>query len=245
VRRFFAEGLSADSAEVSLRGDELRHLKVLRLGEGEKVALFNGRGLDCMGVITSVSRASAVVAIESTVASSGESPLNITLLAGLTKAQKPDLIVQKATELGLKSLIFYFAGRSVPEVSEARLNRRLERWRRIALGAVKQCGRSIVPALSCKATLASAIGAANDAGVKLFFYEGGGLPIAEVLAGQEGRAPKGLAILIGPEGGFTEEESLMAQRSGYMACTLGPRILRAETAAIAAVAILQNLLGDI
>jgi len=226
-------------------GDELRHLRVLRLRAGEKVILFNGRGLGFKAVIRSIGDAAAELAIEGALSSHGESPLGIILISALTKGDKPDLIVQKATELGVSSIIFYRAGRSVPEVRAERLDKRLVRWQRIALGAVKQCGRYTLPFINIEPGFAEAMGRAACAEVKLFFYEGGGLPVGDVLEGRRARGPKSMAILIGPEGGFTEDEYGLAVSSGYKPCKLGPRILRAETAAIAAVAIAQNLLGDL
>jgi len=245
LRRFFIEGLTVDSTQAWLRGDEFRHLKVLRLSEGDRVALFNGRGLEFKGVISSIKKDAAGVAIQSAAPSQAESPLDIVLLAGLPKGQKPDLIVQKATELGVKSIIFYCAGRSVPLARGARTDKRLDRWGRIALEAVKQCGRSAVPLISFEQGLKEAMARASSAGIKLFFDEHGGRPVGEALEGWRGRSPQGLALLIGPEGGFTDEERDLALRSAYVACGLGPRILRAETAAIAVVAIVQNLLGDL
>ncbi len=245
MRRFYVEDMTEDSSSVSLKADELHHLKVLRLKEGDKVALFNGRGLEAQGVIRSIGKLWADVAIKGTVPSRAESSLNISLICALTKAQKPDLIVQKATELGVRSIIFYYAGHSVPVLRAARTAEKVERWRRIAIGAVKQCRRSIVPALACRGGLALAMDSVAGAGVKLLFYEGGGMPVAEAVASLGGRVPKDLAILIGPEGGFTDEELSLAGEAGYITCGLGPRILRVETAAIVTTAILQNLLGDI
>ncbi len=226
-------------------GGEFRHLKVLRLKEGERVILFNGKGLGVKAVIRSIGEAVAEFDIEGADASRRESPLGIILISALTKGDKPDLIVQKATELGVSSIIFYPAGRSVPEVRGERLDKRLGRWNRIALGAVKQCGRYTLPVIKIEPGFAGAMERAASAEVKLFFYEGGGPPVGEVLEGRRAEGPKSMAILIGPEGGFTETEYGLAVSSGYKPCKLGPRILRAETAAIAAVAIAQNLLGDI
>jgi len=245
MRRFYVEQLREGSAEAIIRGDELRHLKVLRLDKGDEVALFNGMGLDAEGVILSITRARAVVTIHSTVPASAESPLDIILLAAITKWDKPDLVVQKATELGVSSIIFYYAGRSVRLARSARTAEKVLRWRRIAIGAVKQCGRSVVPEIACKRELASAMSYVDNAGVKLFFYEGGGSSLGEVTKKLQGLRPKSLALLIGPEGGFTDDECEMALRAGYKVCGLGPRILRAETAAIAAMTLAQHLFGDI
>ncbi len=244
MRRFFIEGLREGAVEASIRGEEFRHLKVLRLREGERVTLFDGKGHESYALLTSIGRSGAKVSIEGTAPSMAEPSTDIILVAGLTKAQKPDLVVEKATELGVSAIVFYYAERSVLLVRGARIAEKLERWRRIAIGAAKQCGRSIVPTLSCRPMLASAMDLARaEAG--LFFYEGGGLPLDRALEEERLGAPGSIALLIGPEGGFTEEERATALEKGYRACTLGPRILRAETAAITAVALVQHALGDI
>jgi len=247
LRRFFVKDLGKEAGQASIRGDELRHLRVLRLKKGDAVALFNGSGLVRSGAIVSIGSSEAVVSLEPGAQAQGESDLHITLISGLTKAQKPDLVVQKATELGVKSIVFYHAGRSVPALGSSAAEKRLERWRRIALGAVKQCGRSLIPALTMAKGLDGAMANGQGAGLRLFFDEKGGQPLDKALGatkkgGAEGRS---VVLLIGPEGGFTEEERAVVIEEGFTACTLGPRVLRAETAAITAVALLQHRLGDI
>ncbi len=247
MRRFFVEDLGKDAGRASIRGDELRHLRVLRLKKGDAVALFDGSGLVRSGVIVSVGSSEAAIDLEPGVLPGGESGLHITLISGLIKGQKPDLVVQKATELGVKSIVFYHAGRSVPAPGGPAAEKRLERWRRIALGAVKQCGRSLIPGLAMEKGLRGAIARGQDAGLRLFFDERGGRPLDKVLGAAEKGCAEGrsVVLLIGPEGGFTEEERAMVIKEGFTACTLGPRVLRAETAAITAAALLQHRLGDI
>ncbi len=217
---------------------------VLRLTEGDEVSLFNGRGLEVLGKITSITKELARVSIISTTEPCGESTLKITLLAGLSKAHKPELIIQKATELGVNAIVFYSAGRSVPDVSARKIDTKLLRWRSVALEAAKQCRRSIVPLVTFEQGLAKALRAAASAEVKIFFYEDGGRVVADILSVHKGSLPQSAAILIGPEGGFTEAERASALDAGFTEATLGPRILRTETAAIVSVALLQHLLGD-
>lgn len=245
MRRFFVKEATEDSVEARLRGDELRHLKVLRLREGDEVLLFNGKGLELTGRIKSLGEVEALVDILSTALYRRESPLNTILLAGLPKADKPDFVVQKATELGVSSIIFYSAKRSVPEASGLKLEKKLLRWHRIALEACKQCGRTSLPLIAYQRRLTDALTSAVFAEVKLFFNEAGGRPIKEILEVYRGRQlPRSAVMLIGPEGGLTEAEGYEALQSGYIAATMGPRTLRTETAAITCVAIVQNLLGD-
>ncbi len=246
MRRFFVEEAAVDSREVSLRGGELRHLRVLRLREGDEVILFNGKGLELKGVIITINEVLASVKILSTLNLRGESPLYITLLVGLPKAHKADLIVQKATELGVNSIVFYSASRSVPDITTSKMEKKLQRWRRIALGAVKQCGRSCVPEIIFRRSLSEALEEAASSRVKLFFFEGGGSSLGEVLtkAGGDNTPPRSAVVLIGPEGGFTEAEGEEALNADFITIGLGPRILRTETAALVSVALVQNCLGD-
>ncbi|MFQ5480072.1 MAG: RsmE family RNA methyltransferase [Thermodesulfobacteriota bacterium] len=244
MRRFFIEDLTSNTAEAVLRGEELRHLKVLRLTEGEVVSLFNGRGLELLGRIISLAANEARLSIIKEIEPCGESPLNIILLAGLSKANKPELIIQKATELGVSSIVFYSAGRSVPGLKAGKADNKLKRWRRVALEAVKQCRRSIIPLITFEDGLARALAAAARVDVKLFFYEGGGRPAREILSGFNENVISSAALLIGPEGGFTETERGAALSNGFIETSLGPRILRAETAAIVSVALVQSLLED-
>ncbi len=246
MRRFFVPDLDTSSDEASIEGEELRHLRVLRLERGDPVTLLNGRGLERSGVLLSVGRHEAVVRLGPAARDRGESCLDITLICGLIKAQKPDLIVQKTTELGVKSIIFYRARRSVPSLRDKARQRRLVRWRAVALGAVKQCRRSRVPSLDLVPCLSEAIGALPQPSCLLFFDEMGGLPLSEAIQEMKDLSPPPpLALLIGPEGGFTGEERTMVLEKGFRACSLGPRVLRAETAAIVATALVQEGLGDI
>jgi len=247
MRRFFAGDMTAGCEEARIRGDEFRHMRVLRLKTGDHLVVFNGMGLEREGRILSMRGTEAVVSLGPGSTGRGESPLRITLVSGLTKGEKPDFIVQKATELGVRAIVFYHAERSVPAPSEKRAERRLARLRRIALEAVKQCERSFVPHVYLETDLAEALDSVPDEDKKIFFYEGFGASTGKALAmdGRGAGTPAGVTLLTGPEGGFTGEERALALERGFTPCTLGPRILRAETAAITAVALVQHALGDL
>lgn len=254
ARRFYVEDASVDDRVVEIGGAEFRHLnRVLRLGPGAAVTVFNGRGVELSGVVESVGGEAAVVAVTGATEGSGESPVEITLLQGIVKGVKPELIVQKSVELGLARVVFYPASRSVAGLAGgARGARKLERLERVAVEAAKQCERSVVPQVSFAPDLAGALDLAAGAEVKLVFLERHGLEkegparngktLADTLAASRGTAA--VAALIGPEGGFTEEEAGVAVGRGFRPVSLGPRVLRAETAAIAAVTIIQYELGD-
>lgn len=157
------------------------------------------------------------------------------------KGDRADLVVEKAVELGVSRLLPFHAVRSVVRLDARRGAARAERWRRIAAAAARQSGRADVPGVDEPASLAAALAGAPDAFRRVVFHEGGGDPLSEAL---DPAAPGHLAV-VGPEGGFALEEVAACAAAGARVATLGPRVLRAETAAIAAVALLQHRLGDL
>ncbi len=244
MRRFLVEELKEDSRRVCIRGGEFRHLsRVLRLVPGTRVVVFNGSGLEFTARIESVTKTSATAVIEERIEAAKESPLELTLIQGLVKGGKPELIIQKATELGVKKIFFYNASRTVPQIHEERLEEKLKRWRRVAVEASKQCGRSIVPPVHGITDLEETL-SSIEAQLKLMLYEGEGVrPLKEVL--RQAGGIDSVSVCTGPEGGLSHEEVLVGSRLGFRAVGLGPRILRAETASIAALSIVQYELGDL
>lgn len=242
ARRFFVEDISPDAESVEVRGEEMRHLKkVLRLLEGSPVLLFNGKGLELSGVIEGVGKDAVKVLVTGTAEMTGESDISVTLLQALIKGDKPEFTTQKATELGVQRIVFYTNERTVPKPSADKIEKRLERLRRISIEAVKQCERSVVPEILLVGFDAALGLRATDNGVIL--YEGETKrSLKDVLSSFTG--DKGVSVLIGPEGGFTEEEVEKAVASGFQKAGLGRRILRSETASLSALAIVQYELGD-
>lgn len=210
---------------------------VLRLAPGDAVELFDGRGAAWEARVEPGYQGLALGARRE--AAPGGPAIH--LLFALAKGEKCDLVVQKATELGAVRLAPFAAERSVVRLDAGKGAERAERWRRIAGEAARQCGRSDVPEVAPPASLAAAL-AAVPAGFRLVVLHGeGGAPLGAL--GLEG-AP-GLAAVVGPEGGLTPPELAACEAAGALRATLGPRTLRAETAAIAAVALLQGLVGDL
>lgn len=167
-------------------------------------------------------------------------PVQVTLLLGLLKGEKFDLVVQKATELGVHRVVPVRCARSVPVLSGHRAEGRRERWERIARAAAQQCRRSDLPEIGAPLPLDEALQRGED--LRLVFSEGAmGTSLHEVLPG---RLPPRIAVLVGPEGGLSEEEVAAAQAAGFVLCGLGRRILRAETAALSALAILDHIAAD-
>ena len=247
MRRFFVEGISRGDRSVCIRGDEFYHLsRVLRLKENTEVALFDGRGLELSGTIAALDDEQARIEVTGVSEQRGESPLEITLLQAMTKGGKMDLIIQKGTEIGVASFRPFFSDRTVPKAgADASAGaKRSARWRKIAVEAAKQCGRSVVPDIREPVPFEEVLAGIED-GLKLMPWEMEQEKGLRETIREEGRAGVEKAvILIGPEGGLTEENVATARQHGFIPVSLGPRILRTETAAIAALAIVQHCLGD-
>lgn len=243
MRRFFLEDINESAKEAEITGEEFVHLKkVLRLGPGDSAAIFNGRGLELFGRIESIGQRSAVVSIEGRSEKAVESALDLVLLQGLLKGDRPEFIVQKATELGLTGICFYTTARTVPRVDGEGAEKKLLRWKKAAIEAAKQCGRATLPRVTLAPGLKEAV-QGSKAELKLLLWEkDGAASLGERL---EGRSPHSAALLVGPEGGLSDDEARMAQEAGFLRAGMGPRILRAETAAVAAAAIVQYAFGGL
>jgi 16S rRNA (uracil1498-N3)-methyltransferase len=226
--------ISGDTAVLS--GTEAGHmLRTLRLRTGDSFFSFDEDGNRYrMRILEATSRSLRAEVLESF----PPEPLPdvpVTLLVGLPKADKMDFILEKATELGCTRVIPFRSSRTIPRLDAQDAKKRLLRWERIALAAAKQCGSGRVPDISPLLPFADALRMGAEAEGKIVFYEGEGkFGLKKVLTGMNG--VKSVALLIGPEGGFSEEEVLEAERKGFMRAGLGSRILRVETAAVAALA---------
>lgn len=228
-----------DSSRARVSGGDARHLiRVLRVKEGDAVIAFAGDGRAWDATVAEVGPTSVTIAIGAPRVEATESPCAITLGQGIGKGDKLDLVVRAATELGVAEIVPVATVRAVAEKSGAD---RLARWNKIAAEACKQCGRSRVPVVHAPESLAKFLERTRGAAVKVVPWEGGGAPLAAVA-----RVPtSSAALLVGPEGGLEPREVEDAKAVGYLPVTLGPRILRTETAGIVAVAALQLLLGDL
>ncbi len=244
MRRFYDEDLSEHSTRVEIKGEEFHHLKkVLRLAPGAGVLLFNGRGLELSGKVEEVGRDSASVAIAGSSRGERESPLDFVLLQALLKGDRPEFIIQKATELGIREVCFYNTSRTIPRVSADKEASRQARWRKAAIEAAKQCGRTVLPEIVYAPDIKGAL-KGHDRNLKLLLWEKeGATGLKEALKGARGM--EGVSVLVGPEGGLSPGEAAEAISAGFVKVGLGPRILRAETAALAIMSIFQHALGDL
>jgi 16S rRNA (uracil1498-N3)-methyltransferase len=227
--------------ELALPAQAGEHVaRVLRLAPGDALTLFNGDGCDYPASIITVGKRDVVVHIESRQALHNESPLPLTLAQGVARGEKMDLIVQKATELGVARIVPLLTERSEVKLDAARSEKRLAHWRAVAASACEQSGRarvpSIVPALPLQVWLENL--AADDA-LRLAL-----LPEATRASRELRFTASGGVLVVGPEGGLGERDTAALRAAGFDGLRLGPRILRTETAGLAALAALQALHGD-
>jgi 16S rRNA (uracil1498-N3)-methyltransferase len=210
--------------------------RVLRLAAGDAVQLFDGSGREFVGELVEVGKKSVQVELREQFAGLAESPLRIHLGQGLSRGERMDWAIQKATELGVAHITPIVSERCEVRLKDERADKRLAHWQQIAISACEQCGRSVLPSIHPPMLLGDWL-ARTEAELKLVLH-----PFAEPLTRHA--RPVSLAFLIGPEGGLSEAEVAAAQRASYQAARLGPRVLRTETAPVAALSVAQQLWGD-
>jgi 16S rRNA (uracil1498-N3)-methyltransferase len=216
-------------------------LRVLRLRPGATLVLFNGRGGEYPARLEGTAAGGrARLAPLTHLAIERESPLDLTLLQGIARGERMDLIVQKATELGVRRLVPVRCEFSVVRLDAAKAAQRLAHWRAVAIAACEQCGRNRVPQVDAPADLAAATSIAAAGGLRLMLEPQAADSLGTLVAGL-----RAATLLVGPEGGLSESEHVIAERAGFRGCRLGPRVLRTETAPLAALAALQALAGDL
>lgn len=231
---------AAPGARVHLPEHAAHHAReVLRLRSGEAVRVFDGAGNEWAGVLDLVTRRDVTAHLGEVVASRPESPLRIVLALSPLKGDRMELVVQKATELGVSEIWPVVTSRTDAAARPALHGSRQERWEKVASGAAEQCGRAVVPAIAPTAMLEGLLAAPFDGTKALLLEKGTPPPLASL------PRPDALLLLSGPAGGFEDWEAERLQAAGFNAIGLGPRILRAETAAVAAVALAQGLWGDL
>jgi len=245
MARFFLprEKFRGDRAVID--GQELTHLgRVLRLRAGDAVTLFDDSGREHDAVIDSLTESLGELTILRSYESTRDPALPITLAVGLTKGEKLDFVVEKATELGVGAVVPFSSAYSVPKLNSEKISKRTERWRKIAVSAAKQCGRARVPEILPVCDFRELIDQPRAETLKILFWEKEtDRSLQQIFKTQ--REPKALLLAVGPEGGFAAEEAEAARSKDFLTVQIGRRILRAETAALAALALAQHLWGDL
>ena len=237
--RLFVECSLAAGDRVSLDGDRAHYVsRVLRMAVGDALTVFADGDFDYPATITGMGKRRVTLAVGEGEANRRESPLAVRLLQGVARGDRMDFVVQKATELGVREIVPLMTDFSVVRLDAARAARRTQHWRNIARSACEQCGRSRVPVIA-EPTRLSACLQVSAAATRLVFTPEVGAKITTLEPEREL-----LEVLIGPEGGLSDGELNDAQAAGFRPVSLGPRVLRTETAAIAALAALQTCWGD-
>ncbi|MBH5330088.1 16S rRNA (uracil(1498)-N(3))-methyltransferase [Eikenella sp. S3360] len=237
--RFYVAQTFAEGGVLRLPENVCRHIQVLRLQAGAPLVLFDGRGGAAQAVLLEIGRRQALARVDKLLTESRESPLAVTLLQAVSASEKMDFAVQKSTELGVGRIVPVVAARSNVRLQGERAEKKVRRWQDIAISACEQCGRNQVPQVAPIADLAQALAALPaEAGARLLLSPHDGVPLRSLPKVQNA------VLLIGPEGGLTAKEEALARSHGFQPVRLGARVLRTETAALAALAAMQALWGD-
>jgi len=238
--RIYVESALATGAELVLDRQNAHYLsRVLRQRNGDEISMFNGDGNDYRAALTVDGKAVRATILDCQ-PNPTESPLHVTLVQGLAKGAKLDLVVQKATELGVAAIAPVSNDRSVLRVSDEKSAQKLAHWKKIAASACAQCNRSRLPEIQAPQSFANWLLENSGDATTLLLQPGSGTSLMQL------PQPSGpLALVVGPEGGFSQSESELALQHGAIAASCGPRVLRTETAGFAAIAILQARFGDI
>lgn len=222
-----------------LPDDAAHHIAhVLRMKTGQQIVLFNGHGGQYDAEILRINKRTVEVQVIAHLDEERESHLDITLAQGISRGQHMDYTLQKAVELGVKQIVPVFSEHSSVRLNRDRQEKRYQHWRRIIISACEQCGRNRLPVLTHPKTLADWLDDDNN-DLKIILH-----PVTTSRLSQLDKPRHSLTLLAGPEGGFADNEIILAQQKGYQPVVLGPRILRTETAALVAISACQALWGD-
>ncbi len=245
MRYFYIDPPGAQATKVSLEGPQVRHIKnVLRLKSGARIGLYDGTGFEYDAVIQNFSAKGINVEILRRFKVPATSAVKIIVAQAFLKEKKMDELVRRLCELGIAGWLPFFCRRSVPRPEKKRLAARHSRWQRIAVEALKQCRRNDLPQIAAPMGFEDVLEYARGCDLKIVFWEESTTALDAPDPGGTLEAPEKILLMLGPEGGFSTTEIQQARDSGFAVASLGPRILRAETATIAACSLIQYLYGD-
>lgn len=243
--RFFVPPDAVHDSDAIVDGSELVHMRnVLRLRPGARVLLWDGEGTEREAVIQGYEGGVAAMTVIRSYRPERESSLTVTLAQAVGKGDKMDWIVEKSTELGVARVVPFLSSHTVPRLAGAKGERRRERWKKIAVSAARQSGRTKVPEIHEPNGFDAILAQTWQCDARLLFWEGPSVRGLNSLREELGSL-RSVLVMVGPEGGFREEEVARAASAGYHTVGLGRRILRTETAAVAAVCAAQLLWGDL
>lgn len=241
--RFFVSPDILSLENPVLDGEQAAHIKVLRLSRGDHVTLCDGQGQEADCVLSEFAAGQVTLSVQTRGASCAEPKLRCSIYMGFPKADKFEHVVQKATELGACEIVIFPCERSVSRPDPKSLGKKLERWQKIAQAAAEQSGRGRIPAVIALDSFDSAVQRAAEADLPLLFYENE--RTCSLRAAAAAQPFSSAAVMTGPEGGLTRQEVCTAEAAGMKICSLGPRILRCETAPLCALSALLYGAGDL
>ncbi len=236
--RIFCEQPLQAERSVTLSDSAANHVgRVLRMKAGEPLTLFNGAGGAWQGVVESVSKKTVTVTLSSFIAGDAQSPLTIELGQTLSRGERMDYAIQKATEVGVTTITPLWSERCEVKLNPERLDKRLQHWQQVAISACEQCGRNIVPTINAPVKMGEWL-TTRTTELNFVLHH-------RTQKSLSGFAPaQSISLLIGPEGGLTEWEIDLAAQHQFNPLALGPRVLRTETAPVVAISLMQYLWGD-
>jgi 16S rRNA (uracil1498-N3)-methyltransferase len=241
LTRVYVDEDLAIGQRLTVEGSAGNHIvRVLRSRVGDELTIFNGRGGEYGASIEEIRRDIVQVSVREHRQEERESAFELTLAQGISRGERMDWVVQKATELGVTRIVPLFTERSVVHLDEKQAAKKVQHWRGIAVSACEQSGRNVVPEITVPVTLYGLLERPFGTGISLLLS-----PTAEQRIVDIAGSPKGATVLIGPEGGLAQAEQAAALRSGFTAVRMGPRVLRTETAAVCALSLLQQKFGDL
>jgi len=245
MRYFFIEPAALKKSIIAIEGPEVRHIKnVLRLKPGDTIRLFDGQGFEYEAVIQRLLANRVEVKIGHKFPATKESPVQITVAQALLKEKKMDRLLRHLCELGITHWVPFISERSVAKPDPGRLAARESRWKKIVKESCKQCQRARLPVIIKTMTLEEVMGYGQSCDLKIVFWENESITLNSLIAPSRKPAPQKILLILGPEGGFSDQEIKKTKADGCVVAGLGPRILRAETATIAACTLIQCLFGD-
>ena len=238
--RLYSPQALVNGETIQIAGQAAHHIKhVLRLRPGSGISVFDGQGNEYNAALIDIGRTEVTAMIGKRAAGIAESPLQITLAQGVARNDRMDIILQKAVELGVTTIQPLWMQRCQTHLKAARLEKRIQHWLGVIISACEQCGRNTLPRLAAPDSLQHWIKGLPEGGRHLMLQPEGSTSLRSLAPSREN-----ICILVGPEGGLSPDEQLLAGSAGFLDTRLGPRILRTETAALTALAGMQTLWGD-
>jgi 16S rRNA (uracil1498-N3)-methyltransferase len=245
MRHFFVDASLLTESLVTIKGSEAHHIQnVLRLKPGDCIKLFDGTGFEYEAVIINMIAKKVDVEIRRKSRAALNCAVQIIVAQAFLKEKKMDDLVRRLCELGVAQWIPFFSQRSIARPDRERLAGRTQRWKRIVTEALKQCRRYDTLEIGEALSFEEVLDFSRSCDLKIVFWENESSPLSRDIRSDRKNPIKNILVMLGPEGGFSEHEIKMAEESGFVTAGLGPRILRAETATLAACTLVQYLFGD-